>query len=147
MSDMTEAPQARAAKTGDRAEQNFDLLAGVSLRISVEVGSASLMLAELLSPLLNSRAGVSRDALCRVRHRLLQSLPQYLANRTQTRVKSRDGPNQQIVVDIWIDRKLFDLPQTSRAALRHSNVVVQTLIFDCSFLAIAAGFETMRGGI
>ena len=49
MSDMTEAPQARAVKTGDRAEQNFDLLAGVSLRISVEVGSASLTLAELLS--------------------------------------------------------------------------------------------------
>ena len=49
MSDMTEAPQMRAVKTGDRAEQNFDLLAGVSLRISVEVGSASLSLAELLS--------------------------------------------------------------------------------------------------
>ena len=49
MSDMTEAPQTRAVKTGDRAEQNFDLLAGVSLRISVEVGSASLTLAELLS--------------------------------------------------------------------------------------------------
>ena len=49
MSDMTEAPQTGAVKTGDRAEQNFDLLAGVSLRISVEVGSASLTLAELLS--------------------------------------------------------------------------------------------------
>ena len=49
MSDMTEAPQSRPVKTGDRAEQNFDLLAGVSLRISVEVGSASLTLAELLS--------------------------------------------------------------------------------------------------
>lgn len=49
MSDMTEAPQAREVKSGDRAEQNFDLLAGVSLRISVEVGSASLTLAELLS--------------------------------------------------------------------------------------------------
>ena len=49
MTDMTEAPQTRAVKTGDRAEQNFDLLAGVSLRISVEVGSASLTLAELLS--------------------------------------------------------------------------------------------------
>jgi flagellar motor switch protein FliN len=49
MSDMTEAPQPRPVKTGDRAEQNFDLLAGVTLRISVEVGSASLTLAELLS--------------------------------------------------------------------------------------------------
>lgn len=52
MSDMTEAPKIAppaAAMPGARAEQNFDLLAGVSLRISVEVGSASLTLAELLS--------------------------------------------------------------------------------------------------
>jgi flagellar motor switch protein FliN/FliY len=49
MSDMTEAPKARPVQAGDRAEQNFDLLAGVTLRISVEVGSVSLTLAELLS--------------------------------------------------------------------------------------------------
>jgi flagellar motor switch protein FliN len=51
MSDMTEAPKVaeRAPKPGARAEQNFDLLAGVSLRVSVEVGSASLTLSELLS--------------------------------------------------------------------------------------------------
>jgi flagellar motor switch protein FliN/FliY len=52
MSDMIEAPKiAKKAEPtpGARAEQNFDLLAGVSLRISVEVGSASLTLAELLS--------------------------------------------------------------------------------------------------
>ncbi len=49
MSDMTEAQQTRPVQQGDRAEQNFDLLSGVSLRISVEVGSASLTLAELLS--------------------------------------------------------------------------------------------------
>jgi flagellar motor switch protein FliN len=44
MSDMTEAPNMRPASS----EGNFDLLAGVSLRISVEVGSASLTLSELL---------------------------------------------------------------------------------------------------
>jgi flagellar motor switch protein FliN len=59
MSDMTETPQMPAVKPGDRAEQNFDLLAGVSLRISVEVGSASLTLAELLS--LNEGSVVELD--------------------------------------------------------------------------------------
>jgi flagellar motor switch protein FliN/FliY len=44
MSDMTESPTMRPA----RHDGNFDLLAGVSLRISVEVGSASLTLSELL---------------------------------------------------------------------------------------------------
>ena len=51
MSDMTEAPKMRAengADNGVKGEQNFDMLAGVSLRVSVEVGSASLTLAELL---------------------------------------------------------------------------------------------------
>jgi flagellar motor switch protein FliN len=62
MSDMTEAPKVAAkasAKPGGRAEQNFDLLAGVSLRISVEVGSASLTLSELLS--LNEGSVVELD--------------------------------------------------------------------------------------
>jgi flagellar motor switch protein FliN len=62
MSDMTEAPKLapqNAAMPGARAEQNFDLLAGVSLRISVEVGSASLTLAELLS--LNEGSVVELD--------------------------------------------------------------------------------------
>ena len=44
MSNMTEAPTSRPASS----DGNFDLLAGVSLRISVEVGSASLTLSELL---------------------------------------------------------------------------------------------------
>ena len=50
MTDMAEAP-ARA----DRRDKsiagapNFDLLAGVSLRVSVEVGSTSMTLAELLA--------------------------------------------------------------------------------------------------
>lgn len=49
MSDMSEAPGFGAR---DRApvntDGNFDLLAGISLRVSVEVGSASLTLSELL---------------------------------------------------------------------------------------------------
>lgn len=44
MSDMTEAP---VLPTADR-NANIDLLAGISLRMSVEVGSASLTLAALL---------------------------------------------------------------------------------------------------
>jgi flagellar motor switch protein FliN len=48
MSDMTEAPNMRQAQASATPEGNYDLLAGVSLRISVEVGSASLTLSELL---------------------------------------------------------------------------------------------------
>jgi flagellar motor switch protein FliN len=51
MSDMTEAPQvahtARAPESS-AAAANMSLLAGISLRMSVEVGSASLTFAELL---------------------------------------------------------------------------------------------------
>jgi flagellar motor switch protein FliN len=50
MSDMSEAPRLEEAELAiPRPEHNFDLLAGVSLRVSVEVGSASLRLAELLN--------------------------------------------------------------------------------------------------
>lgn len=61
MSDMTEAPNiaSRDAQPGARAEQNFDMLANVSLRVSVEVGSASLTLSELLS--LNEGSVVELD--------------------------------------------------------------------------------------
>lgn len=49
MSDMTEAPDlGTRAQINVISDANFDLLAGVSLRISVEVGSASLRLSELL---------------------------------------------------------------------------------------------------
>jgi flagellar motor switch protein FliN len=44
---MTEAPNF-SAPASVMSDANFDMLAGVSLRISVEVGSASLTLAELL---------------------------------------------------------------------------------------------------
>jgi flagellar motor switch protein FliN len=50
MSDMTEAPNAKTRGASlTRPDQNFDLLAGVSLRVSVEVGAASIKLSELLS--------------------------------------------------------------------------------------------------
>ena len=48
MSDMTEAPTMRTAHSASQLDSNFDLLSGVSLRISVEVGSALLTLAELV---------------------------------------------------------------------------------------------------
>jgi flagellar motor switch protein FliN len=44
---MTEAPAMRASQPVHH-DTNFELLAGVSLRISVEVGSAALTLSELL---------------------------------------------------------------------------------------------------
>ena len=51
MTDMSEAP-GRTDRRDSRtiaSAPNFDLLAGVSLRVSVEVGSTSMTLAELLS--------------------------------------------------------------------------------------------------
>jgi len=52
MSDISDAPKAardrRDAKT-IAAAPNFDLLAGVSLRVSVEVGSTSMALSDLLA--------------------------------------------------------------------------------------------------
>lgn len=48
MSDMTEAPDMRSIAGGSPMGDNMDLLSGISLRISVEVGSASLTLSELL---------------------------------------------------------------------------------------------------
>ncbi|MCC2601466.1 flagellar motor switch protein FliN [Sphingopyxis yananensis] len=53
MSDMSEADAAPARERRDTrnisATPNFDLLAGVSLRVSVEVGSTTMPLSELLS--------------------------------------------------------------------------------------------------
>lgn len=50
MSDMSEIPQTEnATEVSGALNQNFDLLAGVSVRLSVEVGSAALKLSELLS--------------------------------------------------------------------------------------------------
>jgi flagellar motor switch protein FliN len=48
MSDMTEAPNLAARPSARQANGNLDLLSGISLRVSVEVGSASLSLSELL---------------------------------------------------------------------------------------------------
>ena len=50
MSDMTEAPNVHnRAVSPARPDQNFDLLSGVSLRVSVEVGAASIKLSELIN--------------------------------------------------------------------------------------------------
>jgi flagellar motor switch protein FliN len=53
MSDMSEAPDLRqldrAAEMAASSTANFDLLTGITLRMSVEVGSASLTLADVLS--------------------------------------------------------------------------------------------------
>src|SRR3546814_15633002 len=51
MSDISDAPKARDRRDSKAisAAPNFDLLAGVSLRVSVEVGSTSMTLADLLA--------------------------------------------------------------------------------------------------
>ena len=51
MTDIADAPKARADRRDKSiaAAPNFDLLAGVSLRVSVEVGSTSMTLSELLA--------------------------------------------------------------------------------------------------
>jgi flagellar motor switch protein FliN len=49
-------------RTQPRPDHNFDLLAGVSLRVSVEVGSASLKLSELLNLAQGSIVGLDRQA-------------------------------------------------------------------------------------
>jgi flagellar motor switch protein FliN len=60
MSDVALSSRAKGAR-GDVAkpDQNIDLLGGVSLRVSVEVGSASIRLADLLS--LNEGSVVELD--------------------------------------------------------------------------------------
>lgn len=61
MSDMSEAPNfnvgSQAAST-----QNLDLLAGVSLRVSVEVGSASIPLSDILGLAEGSVVELDRQA-------------------------------------------------------------------------------------
>lgn len=50
MSDMSEAPQFEAqAVASPRPDHNLDLLSGVSLRVSVEVGSTAITLSDLLN--------------------------------------------------------------------------------------------------
>lgn len=63
---MTELASASSASDIEHAtdllDQNFDLLAGVTLRVSVEVGSASLKLSELLNIGKGSVVELDRDA-------------------------------------------------------------------------------------
>ena len=52
MTDIADAPRPTRADRRDKsiaAAPNFDLLAGVSLRVSVEVGSTAMTLSELLA--------------------------------------------------------------------------------------------------
>src|SRR3546814_17771160 len=52
MSDISDAPKAARDRRDSKniaVAPNFDLLAGVSLRVSVEVGSTSMTLADLLA--------------------------------------------------------------------------------------------------
>jgi flagellar motor switch protein FliN len=49
MSDMSDGLSMDTASQGaSRLDQNFDLLSGVSIRVSVEVGAASMRLVDLL---------------------------------------------------------------------------------------------------
>jgi flagellar motor switch protein FliN len=50
MNDLSSAPtNADLPVSAARPDQNFDLLAGVSIRVSVEVGSAAMRLSDLLN--------------------------------------------------------------------------------------------------
>jgi flagellar motor switch protein FliN len=50
MNDLSSAPTNAGLPVGAaRPDQNFDLLAGVSIRVSVEVGSAAMRLSDLLN--------------------------------------------------------------------------------------------------
>ncbi len=68
MSDMTEAPKFNAASVDrdnasiSRATNNLDHFGGVSLRISVEVGSASIPLSEILGLAEGSIVELDRQA-------------------------------------------------------------------------------------
>jgi flagellar motor switch protein FliN len=63
MSDLSDAPKiSDRAVTSIRSDQNFDLLSGVSLRVSVEVGSASIKLVDLLNLAEGSVVELDRQA-------------------------------------------------------------------------------------
>jgi flagellar motor switch protein FliN/FliY len=63
MSDMASTPSASdIGQATELLDQNFDLLAGVALRISVEVGSASLKLSDLLGLRKGSVVELDREA-------------------------------------------------------------------------------------
>ena len=63
MSDMSEAPRPADGNFAPvRPDHNFDLLSGVSLRVSVEVGSASMRLSDLLNLAEGSVVELDRQA-------------------------------------------------------------------------------------
>ena len=63
MNDLANAPSVSDIEHAtDLLDHNFDLLAGVTLRVSVEVGSASLKLSDLLNMSKGSVIELDRDA-------------------------------------------------------------------------------------
>jgi flagellar motor switch protein FliN len=63
MSDLSDAPKiGDRAVTQVRSDQNLDLLSGVSLRVSVEVGAASIKLVDLLNLAEGSVVELDRQA-------------------------------------------------------------------------------------
>lgn len=63
MNDLANAPSVSDIEHAtDMLDHNFDLLAGVTLRVSVEVGSASLKLSDLLNMSKGSVIELDRDA-------------------------------------------------------------------------------------
>ncbi len=63
MDNLTEVAKSKVRSGGSsRPDQNIDLLSGVSIRVSVEVGSASLRLADLLGLAEGSIVELDRQA-------------------------------------------------------------------------------------
>lgn len=62
MTDMSNTPRASDFNETDPLDQNLDLLADVSLRLSVEVGSATMKLSDLLRVSQGSVVELDRDA-------------------------------------------------------------------------------------
>jgi flagellar motor switch protein FliN len=62
MDNLAEIAKPKPRSSAPRPEQNIDLLSGVSIRVSVEVGSASLRLADLLNLAEGSVVELDRQA-------------------------------------------------------------------------------------
>lgn len=110
MNDMASAPSANDIEHAtDLLDQNFDLLAGVALRISVEVGSASLKLSDLLNLSKGSVVELDREA---------NALLDILANGTliaRGEVVTVDGRYGIRVTEVVDRRTGFDRRSADRA--------------------------------
>jgi flagellar motor switch protein FliN/FliY len=109
MTDVASVPSASDIEHAtDVLDQNFDLLAGVTIRVSVEVGSASLKLSELLNIGKGSVVELDRDA---------NALLDILANGTliaRGEVVSIDGRYGIRVAEIVERRSGFDRRSAER---------------------------------